>query len=262
MRNQGPQVLQSAEHALRVVLLVASRGSVTVTEVAAELSVGPSTAHRLLATCRHTGFVRQERPGGPYVIGPAVHELTLATTAAVTLRDAAGPVLQDLAAATGETVSLLVLEGRNVRFVESLEGSRPVRVASRVGVVLPAQDTSGGKAMLACLAGAELERRFPGRRLAGDRPPPWPELLAELDRIRRRGWATKFAEGDPGIGAVGAAVRSGTGEPRAAVVAAAPLARLGSLRQAAAAVTPVVDAAAAIGRRLRGGAGQAARLPG
>jgi DNA-binding IclR family transcriptional regulator len=261
MRNSGPQVLQSAEHALRVVLLVTHRGSVTVTEVAAELSVGPSTAHRLLATCRHAGFVRQDRPGGPYVIGPAIHELTLATTAAVTLRDAAGPVLQDLAASAGETVSLMILEGGNARFVESVEGSRPVRVASRVGVVLPAQCTSGGKAMLACLGGGELERRFPGGWLegvSGCSVSGWPELLRELERIRRRGWATNFGEGDPGIGAVGACVRSGTGEPRAAVVAAAPLARLGTMRQAAAAVGPVLDAAATIQRRLRGGA---ERLP-
>lgn len=261
MRYQGPQVLQSAEHALRLVLLVTTRGSVTVTEVAAELSVGASTAHRLLATCKRVGFVRQDRPGGPYVIGPAVHELTLTATAAVTLRDAAGPVLQDLAAELGETVSLLILEGPRTRFVESIEGSNTVRVAARVGVVLPAQCTSGGKAMLACLDESELQRRFPGGRLetVSDRSlRSWPELIRELDRVRHRGWATNFGEGDPGIGAVGVCVRSGTGEPRAAVVAAAPLSRLGTAREAAAIVQPVLEAAARVQRRLRGGA----ELPG
>lgn len=250
-------MLQSAEHALRVVLLVTDRGSVTVSEVAAELAVGASTAHRLLATCKQVGFVRQDRPGGAYVIGPAVHEMLLATTAAVTLRDAAGPVLQDLAAQLGETVSLLILEGRNVRFVESIEGGHAVRVASRLGKVLPAQCTSGGKAMLAQLDPAELRRRFPGGRLTSVGPRAvrtWPELVAELARVRRRGWATNFGESDPSIGGVGACIKSGTGEPRAAVAVAAPLSRLGTRREATAVVPALLEAADLIQRRLRGGA--------
>jgi IclR family acetate operon transcriptional repressor len=256
MRKPDPQVLRSADHALRVVLLVTARGKITVSEVAAELSVGVSTAHRLLSTCKHAGFVRQDRAGGPYTIGPAVHEIALATSAAVSLKDAAAPVLQDLRAEVGETTSMLILEGRTVRFVDSLEGNRhSVRVTPRVGVVLPAHCTSGGKAMLACLPEDELHRRLPGQRLegVGERSiRTWPVLAAELERVRRRGWAVNLGEGDPGIGAVGAAIRSGTGEPRAAVVVAAPLSRLGTGPELAAVAPAVVEAAARVQRRLRG----------
>lgn len=256
MRKPGTQVLSSADHALRVVLLVTARRKITVSEVAAELSVGVSTAHRLLATCKHAGFVRQDRAGGPYTIGPAVYEIALATNAAVSLKDAAAPVLQDLRAEVGETTSMLILEGRNVRFVDSLEGHRhSVRVTPRVGVVLPAHCTSGGKAMLACLSEDELRRRLPGNRLTGVSERSiraWPDLAAELARVRRRGWAANLNEGDLGIGAVGAAIRSGTGEPRAAVVVAAPLARLGTAREFAALAPAVVEAATRVQRRLRG----------
>ncbi|MFD2416736.1 IclR family transcriptional regulator [Amycolatopsis pigmentata] len=259
MRKSGPQVLRSAEHALRVVMLVAARGSVTVSEVAAELSVGVSTAHRLLATCKHAGFVRQDRAGGPYLIGPAIHELTLATTAAVSLKDAGGPVLRDLRDEIGETTSMLILEGRNVRFVESLAGRGRARLAApRVGAVLPAHCTSGGKAMLSCLPGDELRRRLPGQRLEGVSERSirtWPALAAELTRIQRRGWAANIGEASPSIGAVGAAIRSGTGEPRAAVVVAAPLSRLGTAPELSALAPAVMAAAARVQERLRGAPG-------
>jgi len=72
--------------------------------------------------------------------------------------------------------------------------------------------------------------------------------------VRRRGWAANLGEGDPGIGAVGAAVRSGTGEPRAAVVVAAPMSRLSTGSELAAPGPAVVEAAARV--PLRGGSGR------
>src|ERR671914_756317 len=97
MRN-GPgrrrPPISSAATALALVRLVARRGSVTVSEVGRELGVAVSTAHRLLATCVREGFVRQDHVGGPYLAGPALHELTLVVGSnAVSLRDAGAEVL-------------------------------------------------------------------------------------------------------------------------------------------------------------------------
>src|SRR5690242_8014297 len=47
--------VNSAQMALRAVQLVAQRGSLTVTELAAELRVAKSTAHRVLANCVAAG---------------------------------------------------------------------------------------------------------------------------------------------------------------------------------------------------------------
>jgi DNA-binding IclR family transcriptional regulator len=258
MRKPPPtraQVLHSAEQALRLVLLVAQRGSITLSEAATELGVVPSTAHRLLATCKHVGFAAQDRPGGPYSPGPAVQELALATSATVDLRDAARPVLERLAADCGETTNLMLLEGDRVRFVESLEGSHPVRVGSRLGVVLPAHCTSGGKAMLAALPPDELLRRYPTHELdavSGHPPMSWPALIADLRLIRERGWAVNLGDSDPSIGGVGVALRSASGYPIAAVTAGAPLSRLATEAQAAALVPALLDARDRIQRRLRG----------
>ena len=210
---------------------------------------------RLLATCKHVGFAAQDRPGGSYSPGPAVQELALATTITVDLRDAARPVLERLAADCGETTNLLLLEGAQVRFAESLEGSHSVRVGSRLGLVLPAHCTSGGKAMLAALPPEELLRRYPTQELeaVGGRPPRlWPALMEDLRHIRERGWAVNLGDSDPSVGGVGVALLSASGYPIAAITAGAPLHRLGTQAQAAELVPALLDARDRIQRRLRG----------
>jgi DNA-binding IclR family transcriptional regulator len=255
VRKDRPAI-SSASAALALVRLIARRGSVTVTEVSRELDVAPSTAHRLLATCVREGFARQDHMGGPYTVGPALHELTLVVGSnAVSLRDAGAEVLADLRDELGETVSLAVLEGRHTRFVQSLEGRQSVRVSSRLGLLLPAHSSSGGKAMLAALAPAALRDRYPSHHLQAttDRSiGDWDALEHELARIRRRGWATNLAETDPSIAALGAAVLLGTGEPVAAVSVAAPMSRLGTATRLRALAPAVVAAASLIQQRMRG----------
>jgi IclR family acetate operon transcriptional repressor len=104
VRKGNRPAISSAAAVLALVRLVARRGAVTVTEVSRELDVAVSTAHRLLTTCAREGFVRQDHAGGPYRVGPALHELSL-----VTGSNAGAQVLIDLREEVGETVSLAIL---------------------------------------------------------------------------------------------------------------------------------------------------------
>lgn len=248
--------MNSAQLALRAVQLVARRGSLTVTELASELRIARSTAHRVLANCVATGYVRQDHVGGPYVMGKAIHELALGATSAVSLRDAAAPVIAELRQELGFTTSVSILESRSTRFVQSLEGRPAHRVNSRLGRVRPAHCTSGGKAMLAFCSNDDLAHRYPSRAL--DRPTErsiggWDELMRELDQIRSRGWAASVGESDPGINAVGAPVLLGSGEPAAAVSVASVAPRLATRSEILGVAGALVDAATRIQSALRGG---------
>jgi IclR family transcriptional regulator, acetate operon repressor len=247
--------MKSSTSALRTLLVVASRGGVTVSELARELGSSTSTAHRILHDCRSLGFVRQDHAGGRYLPGQALHELALSSTSATGLRDAAMPALESLRDSLGETVSLIVLEGRHVRFVQVLEGSSSVRVGSRLGRTFPAHTISGGKAMLALGSLEWLEQRYPGRhleRLTDRTTVRWDTLLAELEVIRHQGWAMTQGESDPDISGVGAAVRLGTGEAIAAISVAVPSSRLRAKAEARALAPSVTSAAEAIQLRIRG----------
>uniref|UniRef100_UPI0037BE6A6A helix-turn-helix domain-containing protein n=1 Tax=Citricoccus sp. TaxID=1978372 RepID=UPI0037BE6A6A len=52
-------MLQTVDRALRLVRLVASRGEMTLTEVAGALQISVSMAHRLLRTCAEAGYLDQ-----------------------------------------------------------------------------------------------------------------------------------------------------------------------------------------------------------
>ena len=95
----------------------------------------------------------------------------------------------------------MVLEGNGVRFVDGVEGSGSLRCGTRIGVLMPAHVTSGGKALLAQLPGDDLRQLYPHGL------PPWdrkaistmPALARELAAVRRRGYATNNEESEAGI---------------------------------------------------------------
>jgi DNA-binding IclR family transcriptional regulator len=142
--------------------------------------------------------------------------------------------MAELSERVGETVNLQSLQGTDVVFIESVESTSPVRVGSRLGAVMPAHHVSGGKALLARLSEQDLVRLYPDQVLPAatdksitDRE----ELLAELRRVKRRGYATNFGESEPGISGVAVVVPVSDQTAAAyALAVSAPSARLPQAR--------------------------------
>jgi DNA-binding IclR family transcriptional regulator len=158
-----------------------------------------------------------------------LNEIGLAAIGRIDIRRIARPVLEELRDQTRETVSLSLLEGRNLRFVDCVEGRRAVRVGDRTGVVLPAHCTAAGKAILAALPPTELARRYHGRELATrtvSSIAAWDALHAERLAIRRDGYARNSQEGENGVSAIAVAVRDLTSAPLAAIAVVLPSSRM------------------------------------
>jgi DNA-binding IclR family transcriptional regulator len=139
------------------------------------------------------------------------------------------PYLAEVAARTGETCSLLVLEGDMVHFIDSIESHQAVRVGSRFDSRMPAHATSAGKAMLATMATDEVLACYPCEKLVTvtDRTVATRSaLLAELSRVRAAGYAVNFEESETGLGAIGMAVLDTDGRPVAGVTVAGPMQRM------------------------------------
>jgi IclR family transcriptional regulator, acetate operon repressor len=221
--------LNSVDHALRLLLLFRSKPSVRVSEVADYLNVARSTAHRLLGMLVHRQFAVQDPATRAYRPGPRLVEIGLAAVGALDVRARMRPYLSQLAASTSETVSLLVMEGDTVHFIDSIESQLTVRVSSRLDARMPAHATSAGKAMLAALTTAEVLAIYPDEKLvtATERTMTTrTQLLAELDQVRGAGFATNFEESEAGLGAVGMAVLDADERPAAAFTVAGPMQRM------------------------------------
>src|SRR3954471_24986600 len=173
--------LTSVDNALQLLQLVGERQALRVAEAADLLGVARSTAHRLLTALRRRGFVTQDRPNGAYRPGPALYEIGLAAVSRIDIRRVARPVLEQLREETQETVSLALLEGTTVRFLDCAESPRSVRVGNRTGVVRQAHASAVGKAILAGLSDAELDRRYPGGTLP---PAATTAALGDLAALR------------------------------------------------------------------------------
>lgn len=219
--------LGSVDLALRLLLLLKDRPAVRVTTAARELGIASSTAHRLLTTLAHRGFVVQDRVSKEYRLGPSSYELGSESLATVDLREVAEPHLRESVARLGETVNVLVREGDSVRFIAGFESDQRVRTHVLTGTLLPAYATSGGKLLLAELSREQLRALYPrGLRKLTPQTKTFTALLDELAVIMMRGYAVNDQESDPGLTAVAVPLRNRAGQAVAAVAMSAPSARM------------------------------------
>jgi DNA-binding IclR family transcriptional regulator len=218
--------LQSVDRAFTLVGML-KEGDLRVVDAAERLGVAQSTAHRLLAMLVHHDYAVQLRQH-IYTAGPALATALTQARQPPNLVQVARPHIAALSARTRETVHVMVLEGTGARFVDGVESPQNLKVSTRVGMVLPAHITSGGKALLARLSREELLRLYPrGLRLTPDATgPDIVSLERELATVRRRGYAVNLEETEQRVNAIGAAVVTGGGRGIAAVVVAAPSARI------------------------------------
>jgi DNA-binding IclR family transcriptional regulator len=228
-RKQPSHPIGSVENALRVLVMLRDRPSIRVSDAGSELGVARSTAHRLLAMLDAYGLVEQDPESRAYHAGPVLAELGLAALRQTDVLTALHPFLRELSEKVGETAHLIVLEGANCRFVDSVESHHNLRTTSRIGVVYSAYQTSGGKALLAELGEDELRRLYPRRRLphpSGRSPRTRDELFEELALVRKSGYATGFGAVEVGINAVAVVQKTSRGDVAAAMAISAPEQRL------------------------------------
>lgn len=246
-------VINSVENALEVILMLRTHPSIRASEVGSRLGVSRSTAHRLLATLTAHGLIEQDSQNRTYHVGPALLEIALSAAAQTDVVRTLHPFLRELSQEVGETAHTVVLEGASCLFADSVESGRALRTTARIGTRYPAYVVSGGKALLAELHRDRLLALFPAPELPALNPRSLTSrdaLLAELDQIRERGYATNFGESELGIAAVAVAQRTMSGSVPAALAISAPETRLPRDR-----VPALVEALMATAERAR------ARLP-
>ncbi|MFI1164494.1 IclR family transcriptional regulator [Streptomyces sp. NPDC020801] len=221
--------LSSVDNALKVLLILQQRAHVRVSDIASELGVSVSTAHRLLGALVYRDFVEQDETTRAYRIGSAMHGLSSPTTHGVNIQSLVRPYMETLCREVGETVQLVTLHRANVQFVASVETTKALRTSSRVGLSMPAHCSSGGKALLADLSTRELHKLYPSEHLPVRTPrsiATLEDLASELASVRRRGYAVANGEGELDVAAVGIALRDARGTSHAALAVSGPRSRM------------------------------------
>jgi IclR family pca regulon transcriptional regulator len=253
-REERPaHFVQSLERGLSVIRAFdADRPELTLSDVARATGLTRAAARRFLLTLTDLGYVRTD--GRWFSLSPRVLELGYAYLSSLSLPEVAEPHLERLVSEVRESSSVSVLDAEDVVYVARVPVSRIMTVAINVGTRFPAYATSMGRVMLAGLPEPDLEGYLSSVRLdrLSSRTITSPDTLrAELDRVRRQGWAMVDQELEEGLRSVAAPLRDGSGRVVAAVNLSAHASRTTSESVRRQLVPPLLAAAARIEADLR-----------
>jgi IclR family KDG regulon transcriptional repressor len=201
-----------------------------VSELARELKLSKSNVYRLLETLRESSYVDRVNGGTSFELTLKLWQLGSRVTARLDIKARALPYLRELRDATRETARLTVLHGDRGICIEQIETEHPLRVQTPIGGALLLYCSATGKAMLAFQSkeliahvASSMQKFTPATARSRK------ELLAELERIRRDGFAINRGERIEGVCGVAAPVTDSRGAVRAAIGVSGPAERL-SLR--------------------------------
>ena len=220
------EAVKSADRVLRILELLTSQPEgLTQTEIHIRLGLPKSSTHALLATMVARGFLEQDPQTRGYRVGIRLWQAGQSYLLAADLEKSALPYMKALRDEVNETVQLAVLDGVENVYIAKVDPDQQLRLASRVGVRLPAHTTGVGKALLSGLSDDDVRERF--RKVEFVRFTPrsltsLDHLIAELGETRARGYAQDNAEHTPGVYCVAAPIRDAQGAARAAISVAIP----------------------------------------
>jgi DNA-binding IclR family transcriptional regulator len=196
-----------------------------VREAATKLKIAKSSAHDLMSSLAQLGFLNRTEENR-YRLGWRLVTLSETLLATTELRKEAHPVMEELAARYQETIHLAVLDGTQAVYVDKLEGRQAVRVElTSLGARLYAHCSALGKVLLAYRSEEEVKHiiqtaglpRFTDHTITEEE-----DLLQNLIKIRKQGYAYDMEEILLDLCCVGAPIYNYTGQVIAAISMSIP----------------------------------------
>ncbi len=217
----GTQAVDRAAELL--VRIVEADGPVSFGSITEASGLPKSTTSRLLGALERHALLERDRDGA---LRPGTVLTRYARRASATdqLVATARPFLEELGRSTGETVNLAVPGAGAVEQIDQVDSSYLLGATNWVGLDVPFHCSALGKVFLAHrvvgLPPGRLEQRT-GRTITTREA-----LTAELELVRRSGYAVADEELEPGLVAIAAPVHDSAGQVVAAVSVSGPSMRL------------------------------------
>lgn len=225
---QDPRYSHSLERGLAILEgFRPERPWMGISDIADPLGMSRSTTHRYVITLAALGFLVQG-PDRKYKLSLRVTDLGMSTLNSTSLREHARPYLEELRQRTTYTVSLAVLDGPEILYIDRARslrrGQNKIDLNLRPGSRLPAYCTSMGKVLLANLPESEQHDLIDDMALARRGPNSITSkkaLRSELDHVLEEGMAVNDEELAEGLHSISVPVRTESREVLAAVNIAA-----------------------------------------
>ena len=243
------------EKSLAIIQLLAAHPTgLPVSAVAAATDQPASGVHRTLQELARLGYVRQLQAQGDYALTIKLPAMGIGFLGRAGITDVAQPVLDRLAAQSGELIRLSVVCGDNLTWVAVAQGATVglrYDPGQEQGVTVHLASSSAGKAWLSTMTDEEALARVAAQGLlrnAEGQGPNAPRshalLLAQLAEARARGYATAVDSYIAGMAAMAVPVfYAGSSNVLGCLSIAGPAVRMTEDHMAA--LAPILQAAAA-----------------
>jgi len=222
--------VQSLVRALAIVnRLAAANEGVTLTEVAQQVGLSPSTAHRLLTTLEQERYVHFDAERRLWSVGVQAFVAGSAFLKTRSLVAAARPHMRALMEECEETVNLAVEDQAEAVYLSQIECRQMMRAFARPGGRVPLHCSSVGKALLSAMPDSELAKilhRHGLSRVTIKTINTTGALRSDLECSRERGYAVDDEEHAVGLRCIAAVVFNEMADPVAAVSLSGPMARI------------------------------------
>ncbi len=223
-----------------------------VSELSKILKLHKNKIFRLLATLEYMGYIEQDHFTENYRLGLKSLELGQSFIHHLRLLSIAKPILKELVGKIKESAYVGVIRGENVIYLDIVEAEQVLKVASRVGNMLPIYATAIGKSQIAFEPKDFVEKLLP------DKLNPFTKntitdkenLFKELEKIKKQGYAIDNEELDEGIICVGSPLRDYTTHIIGGISISAPVIRTSEERLKNLIIPLTIEASNAISGKL------------
>lgn len=214
--------MSSLERAVAILRVLAhgEREGVRLQDVAERAGVARPTTHRLLNQMAALGLVDQASASERYLPGLDLFLLGQAVSERYDLIAMARPLLEGLAADTGDTIYLTVRHRHESVCLWRVEGPYPIKAfTTRPGTSQPLGLGAGSIALLAFLEAPEREDLLRHNRALLEQHQRFDmnRLLALIEQARVQGYVLRKSTVVDGITAIGVPVFDGRSRPAASI---------------------------------------------
>lgn len=189
----------------------------TLAEVAQRTELSRGTAHRLLATLEHLGYLRSH--DGTYALTYRILGIGSGYLASQPLAKISQHVLASLGAEVDEHCSVGIVDSDTVLVIAASPVQRQIALVTRVGSRLPLDSSATGRALFAEDDADLLNARINALSLSNDAKAV---LHAEGTASASRGYSTADQTLESGVTAIGAPIRNPEGQIVASLAIASP----------------------------------------
>ena len=218
--------LTSIEKALKIMLKFQDiKPSWGIRELSTELGFSPATAQRILQVLKAYEFVRQDPETRQYFIGNIFYRFLENLNSSNNLTRIGRKFMEEIAAATCETVHLNIIEGNLRICINNIESPKVLKAGMPIGNQSPLFAGASAKCLLAFSTEEFQDNYFKTTRIT-----PVTEntiiqenkLFKELNKIKEQGYAISLGERTPGLGSLSAPVFDYKGQILASLSIAIP----------------------------------------